>query len=411
MNWSTNLPSSLAKSLNIWVLMAGLGLNACLFELSPAKPIDGNQAESYGSLRVEEKTGAVADIYINGSFTGLKTPAVIEKVPAGQVIVSLVKEGYETRSDTLQLSKGSILDWKASLGAVAQPVKLDLNPKWMGQAVGTKVYVDGLAWQGGTVNTGTRKVRVEYGTAVAETTFVLQAETQWSPELQPQQWAFLEHFSNVACIPCPSVDRALERYLVEADPRIVHVAFHINFPSAADPFYTPYKDVINQRIGMSYYQVGAAPLVLLNGQKTGNRQDSVNIPKYLGDSIPGKLSQNPSWHIAVDSLVKADKIRGVIQLQSLGSTGTQNTRLRAALVQKRLHMDVAPGINGLKDFEHLFRGFVLAEDLTGDLSQGQSFAFEQENTWQGSTMQLVVWVEDFVQKRILQVYRVDLAQE
>lgn len=361
-----------------------------------------------GGVTVKESTGLVAEIYLDGLPTGSLTPALVGNIPEGEHVLTLVKEGYQISSDTLSVQAGANQEISKTLQLAKSTANLELNSE-----EGVALWVDGLRRAFGSVvlsglESGQHQIRVQKGNAVLDTTVNLGSSAlslKLSPQIQ--QWVLLEHFSNVACMPCPSVDHAVEQFLHEQNnPRIVHLSMHVNSPSPEDLFFTPFEGQILERIGQDYYSVGSVPRVMLDGVKTGSRQDSVAIPKYLADSLPSRFAQAPILGLDFASLQRtSSQVIGKLGIRAVQNISA--SRLKVALVEDEIHMSTAPGINGLSDFVDMFRGFAQTNvsEISMAAGQVQVVDFQINHQLVGRPLSVIAWVEDPTAKKVLQVYR------
>lgn len=402
--------ASLGKSFSPWafaLLSLSLGaMTGC--SVREGELIGSSDA---ATLNIKESSGLSAEIFIDGQSTGLSTPAIVANIPEGKHILSLVKNGYAIAHDTTEYHSGSNSSKVLSLASLDQSADLQIQSNW----AGARILIDGMDRGAAPLNLsglslGNHQIRIQKGNAIKDSTIHLQANATVQIEPVVQQWALLEHFSNVACLPCPSVEFAMEEYLHNAhDERLVHMAMHINSPSPDDIFYTPFASQINPRMNPEYYNVSSVPRVLLNGVKTGARQDSVNIPKYLNDSLPILLSRKAALNLNFEQIQnKLGSISGKLSINA--SEALSSTRVQIALVEDEIHFDQAPGINKLKDFTNMFRGFANLGQNPNALASGEiQVDFNIQHNLNGRPLSLIAWIEDPSTKTVLQTFKQKLS--
>lgn len=364
-----------------------------------------------GQLSVQEKNGLAAEIFVDGEATGLHTPAIVQGLTPGKHQITLWLSGYTIAQDSVLTNLGQSATLDLQLAKLSNPIELNLQT-----LANAEVRVDGiLLGQGSSkipgLAAGKHQISVQLGNRRLDTLLDLsQQNSAIKLEPQAQSWVLLEHFSNIACMPCPSVDRAVETFLhVQNNPRIVHMAMHTNSPSPEDLFYTPFAAQIDERVGPKYYAVASVPRVMLNGVKTGARQDSAAIPQYLSDSIPVRLKSTPGMSLALsDVQMGKSEIKGTLNVEALAQV---EGRVKIALVEDEIHFNSAPGINGLSDFVHMFSGFAnLSQDqLQLSANAQQKIAFSFNTPRKIANYSIVAWVENPNTKSVLQVYKQSLA--
>ena len=81
-----------------------------------------------------------------------------------------------------------------------------------------------------------------------------------------------------------------------------------------------------------------------------------------------------------------------------------------ALVENQIHFNAPPGVNGLKDFVDMFRGFATLAANPTTINQGDhlNIPFQISHNLKGRPLSILAWVENPTNKTILQSYRQNL---
>jgi thiol-disulfide isomerase/thioredoxin len=162
---------------------------------------------------------------------------------------------------------------------------------------------------------------------------------------QSQRMVLAEEFTSSTCGPCAAQNPAFDALLNQNLDKVVSIKYHMSWPAPGnDPFYLDNESENNNRRG--YYGINSVPHVHMdgsswNGQPSQVTQSRINnmaaVPSPFEMQIQTQLSPNQDT-IYVTTLVKAtDAI-------------TNNLVVHNVVIEKYLHFDTPPGVNGEKDF-------------------------------------------------------------
>jgi len=213
-----------------------------------------------------------------------------------------------------------------------------------------------------------------------------------------QRAVLLEVFTNVSCPYCAQNDPAVNQFRDEYGPaRIVNIMYHVNWPSASDPFYVANPTDNNAR--RTYYAVNGVPANFTDGVSTTTQ--SYNA---LVDVAGTKLGVPSPLDLAVATSMSGDSMTVAVDVTAVDDVPA-GLKLRIALVEPYVHYDTPPGSNGETDFYCTLRKFLPnATGTTVDISNGQTLHFSQRGyvnpAWRN--VYAVVWVQNDSNKDVLQ---------
>ncbi len=91
---------------------------------------------NFGTLNIATSPESGADITLNGITLGQKTPATLEKIPAGEHTISVRHDMYETTSQRVTLNAGQTLPVNISMKPTFAVVIVNTEPK-------SEIYING----------------------------------------------------------------------------------------------------------------------------------------------------------------------------------------------------------------------------------------------------------------------------
>ncbi len=167
---------------------------------------------------------------------------------------------------------------------------------------------------------------------------------------QSQRMVLFEEFTSSTCGPCASQNPAFDALLLQNTDKSVSIKYHMSWPAPGnDPFYLDNESENNNR--RSYYGINSVPHVQMDGgtwngqpvqvtQTRINNQAAVDSPFEM--QVQTELSPGEDT-IFVTTLIKAtDEI-------------TSNLVVHNVVIEKYLHFNTPPGVNGEKDFYNVMK--------------------------------------------------------
>jgi hypothetical protein len=300
-----------------------------------------------GQLVVEsDPTGAA--IWIDGSDTGQTTPATIEAVTAGTVIVTLVHP------------------------------EVHFSPS-------------------------------EYSADVlgGEQTLI-SAETFAS---RSRRTVLFEGFSNVDCNGCPEMAANVHALMTEEPyslDRVLYIKYSMQWPNVHDPHYVHNEAENNARYLNDYsplYGYFAIPTLIVDGAMTGTGGNPPDLSAMRTLVNAGTAVADPQFLIDVSADVSGLSIPVTVTLTAAADIDLSSHSLHVALVQSDIHYDVAPGSQGETDFHWVFRDKADTTPALGALTSGSPLEFNltvNRDDWDLETLHVIAFVQHDTSFEILQ---------
>ncbi|MBN1754856.1 Omp28-related outer membrane protein [bacterium] len=208
-----------------------------------------------------------------------------------------------------------------------------------------------------------------------------------------------EQFSNTSCAPCASAQPSINSVIGDyAYDDMVHLEYHVYWPSSTDPFYSANTSENINRI--SYYGVDSAPTVIEDGYyapNAGNISEMVNgLFARFGKDSPLRLEAYK--HIAGTTC-------SIFVSIYVDRPVASDTRLRIAVTESNINYS-AP--NGLTHFDDIMRDLVPSgSGILLDLSAAPDTQyFNRVITlnpgWSAGNLNVVAWVQDDDTREVVQ---------
>ncbi|MBU1675532.1 hypothetical protein KKA85_07095, partial [bacterium] len=217
-----------------------------------------------------------------------------------------------------------------------------------------------------------------------------------------QRTVLLETFTNVSCAGCAGANLVTSQVVDDrSNHEVVNVQFHLNWPEAADPFYT--ANPADNFIRAFYYEIADAPDLITGGVNKpvpGNADDLSAAIDDCRDML------TPLSMVVAYDLDGAD-LTVAVGIKAVAPPPAGELRLHVAVVDELEHYDTPPGDNGETDFHWTMRDQI--PNFNGTcftIDEGDSLTFNLPSTvdpaWLDTDLQVVAWVQDFDTKEVLQ---------
>ena len=372
------------------------------------QPVDINPEDNTGSILVTSEPSGAA-IFMDGLFENKSTPDTLKNISAGSHIISVIKEGFKSDTDsiTVIVEKDSLKQISFVLEEIVHigSIYLESNP------AGAEIFVDGQSTAKFTPDT----IRLEPGNYTIsarkngfkvfehEMEVIKDSLLTGQTDLEIEQCVLFESFGNVSCDPCTTSAANLERFRSEhAEPGYALMEYYTYWPAPNDPFYLEAPQDVDERV--NYYakddpSVYSLPTLILGGTATLDAQNYSSITSTFDQLY---ASQQTQLAISI-SKQKPDSVLNIqIELYDYNNILTNpNLRLFVAVAEDEIHKSSPPGSNGLKDFNFVFRGFISSR--TGDeISASEEIYDFKWPSWNYTNTYIVVFIQDIITKEVIQ---------
>jgi hypothetical protein len=277
-----------------------------------------------GSVDVSS-TPAEAEIFVDGAPAGKTTPATLPCVAAGSHVISVAIDGYSAAPESLvvNVTVGGSVDAAFDLSIIAQ-----------------------------------------------------------------SRIVLVDHFSNTSCDPCRIPEENLEtaRSALGSDV-FVSIASHLNFPSAADPFYLANAQQFLERGASIIYM----PVILADG-------DSLAAPEYndyttLRATIEAAAAVAPSYDVIVRTKVVGDSLVAYGTVRKRAATADDDV-LTVAVIETDIDYDAANGNSHFDDIVRRFLPGTAGEAISVAVGAEHDFRYAVRigSGWAVANLEAVAWV-------------------
>jgi hypothetical protein len=211
----------------------------------------------------------------------------------------------------------------------------------------------------------------------------------------------LETFTNTSCGPCASNNPVVHQFLTAYGSALaVGVQYHVNWPSATDPFYllTPTEATVRK----TYYGVNAIPKNLADGATTATADSGA-----LATSASDRLLTDSPFTLSVQHSVVGGQVNVTVTVNAVGTVPVGSMTLQTALVETEVDYASPPGSNGETVFYNSMRR--LLPDANGTslvIAHGEQKVFNLSTpvvgAWNTANLRAVAWVQLDATKEALQ---------
>ncbi len=370
------------------------------------QPIDSIvQKKQKGQIYVTSSPVQGAAIILDDQVTGLTTPDTLKDVPIGKHTVRVFLDGFQATSDSLviEVKPNLVTHVHFEMRKIITTVMLKLNS----DPPGATIFLDGQNTSKRTPDTlkiesGTHTLKLlKNGFLETDTTItVAQKDTVvLTLSLPILQRVLFESFANVSCVPCVAATENMVKFSEQhLEPNYVIMEYFANWPSPNDPFYKAAPKDVDARV--IFYNVQTLPTVKLQGTIS---VDANNYDEIQENFLKATQNQKALVGISIEKQLHGDQLHVTVELFDYGvGLNNKNFRLFVAIAEDSIHLNSAPGSNGIKDFEWVFRGFL--SDRDGDELSKMLFTYERNwpADWQFDKCRIIAFIQDVQNKQIIQ---------
>jgi hypothetical protein len=219
----------------------------------------------------------------------------------------------------------------------------------------------------------------------------------------PGTAALVELYTSEGCSSCPPADRWLSAFAAKPDPRVVPIAFHVQYWDSlgwkdrfGDPRYTKRQEGEAKASGARFVYT---PQVVLAGQDFPDWRSRSGFERAI-DAVHHRQARAT---LQIDSRVAQDgTISGSVVSTLLPGHPPTNLALVVAIVQGGLSSRVGAGENR---GEHLAHDFVTRDMVIAAAGTGRSahdFAFKPTPDWDPPRMSVTAFLQDTATGEVMQ---------
>ena len=218
--------------------------------------------------------------------------------------------------------------------------------------------------------------------------------------LAAQRIVLLETFTNVSCGPCADANPVTHDFVTQYGNQLVlNLQYHVNWPSATDPFYLRAPDENNGR--RTYYGVNAVPDLYTDGMDVPAPGSYNGLVAAVGE----RLSTPSPLTILVTTEVVGDQITVDAEVTAVDEVPGSDLVVHIALTEPYVNFPTPPGSNGETDFHYTMRDMLPSVGGTPlSITNGQTVNISETGTLDPAWVDVyaVVWVQNNATKEVLQ---------
>lgn len=215
-----------------------------------------------------------------------------------------------------------------------------------------------------------------------------------------QRVVLVENFTNTGCAPCASANPVTHSFMeAYPDQIVLNVQYHVNWPSATDPFYLANPTDANGR--RTYYGVSAVPDMFTDGADGPSPGSYSGLEAAVGGRIPVEspfafdiTTSQTGYDLTVD-----------VDVTAVADVPASNLKFHIALIEPHVYTDPAGADNGERNFYSTMRKMLPSySGQTLTISNGNTVHFSETATLDPTWVDIVavVFVQDDSTKEILQ---------
>ncbi|GJQ64062.1 MAG: hypothetical protein SCALA702_31150 [Melioribacteraceae bacterium] len=222
-----------------------------------------------------------------------------------------------------------------------------------------------------------------------------------SPLSKVVRKVLLEEGTNTSCGYCAQYNPGIKQFMDQHPDSLVNVTYHVYWPGNNDPMYQANTTQIAQRI--NYIGINAVPRVDIDGIV---KDVWPLTPSGLNNVFNQRQDALTNLDISVvDEMIGEDSIRATITVDILEELPTGNYKLRVYSLDRKIVYPYAPGNNGEKEFEYVFRrGYPDMSGTSIPLTVGTheyTITYEREEIWGSGLIYTIAFVQNDNNKEIL----------
>lgn len=200
----------------------------------------------------------------------------------------------------------------------------------------------------------------------------------------------LELFTSQGCSSCPPADKVLEKYVLNNNPNIIPLAFHIDYwnnlgwkdPFSKAEFTNRQRDYSRNFNSGNIY----TPQLIINGkhQVVGSNENAIKtiVNQELLIKNPAKIDINSITHVGNQLIVKYS-----------ATDFSANKIVNLALVKKKEFTSIKRGENsGLKQISYNIVYDFKSKSLTNSTENQTVFDFKSD--WKASDFMIVAYLQN-----------------
>lgn len=381
-----------------------------------------------GSIQVVSSPDS-ASIVLDGSPTGLTTPATLDLLPRGGHVVRVMKPGYAAAPDSILATVEAGRTFQAEFSLVPTSGNLTVTSA----PPGALVILDGrdsgehtpAAFSGLTEGEHTVSV-ILTGYAADPESLVVSVSDQGMAAADflltpvgvlPAKTVLLEGFSNVCCPGCPEMNRTLQELMAGAGygpAQVLLIKYAVGYPSPTDPHYlanVPDNDA--RAWGPGYDLTGyyadlmtSVPTLFGDGALLG-ASGAPPAASELAALVDDLLAEDPGFSVRVAAVVAGAAVDVEITLQPRRDLDLAGAVLNAVLLQNPVKY-ADPPCAGEEEltFHWIMRDFLTVADPLPNLTAGAPLVvtgtLAGNLLWPAADLYVAAFVQDDVTRRVLQ---------
>ncbi len=221
-----------------------------------------------------------------------------------------------------------------------------------------------------------------------------------SPKANVNRKVYYECGTNTSCGYCATYNPYFKEYMSDNADSTVALTYHAWWPGSGDPFYS--SNITDNRALINHNDVNGVPQYNIDGI-FNIYPITYNLLEYYGGLR--KAVSTPVDITVVDQMVDDDSIKATVTLDVYEKLIDGSFKLRIFAVDRIREYDRAPGGNGERKFEYVFRkAFPNVAGTTFDGSEGSheyTVTYPIEDDWRGGVIYTIAYLQNDNNKEVL----------
>jgi len=214
-----------------------------------------------------------------------------------------------------------------------------------------------------------------------------------------------ESFTNTNCGPCKRTNPINEKVIRANIDKIVPLFLHTSWPSPADPFYVPIKELSKTRT-KTYYYIPSVPYVVINGEKRKIYPwQSDKNEKTLIEYVNKEKAKFSPIKMKISGKISGNKFLSKVEIDPMANVIPGTYKLHVGITECNIHYNAQ---NGEKEFNWVLRN--LYPSATGTkldiIKKGGKIVKNIECTldpsWKKENLKVIVFVQNDDTKKVIQ---------
>lgn len=207
-------------------------------------------------------------------------------------------------------------------------------------------------------------------------------------------------FTSSTCSWCATYNPIIDAFISQRVDSIIAIKYHMSWPSPGnDPMYLANTTQNNEH--RTYYSVNAIPALFVDAISTDPSSNASILASYTKAMTAG----TPYNITVTDTRIPGDSIKSTVVVNVLSPLTAGNYKLRVEAVEKRIVYATAPGSNGERIFNDVFRrSYPATVGVSAPTTPGvytYVYTYKREAAWVDSMIYTAAYIQNDANKELM----------